>query len=136
MNYAHLWERLLAFLMGWSTVREVSDGIEVTFESPTGASRTVKVMMTREDWDEFVTVPFGDFSVAASVLMSSIVSLPAEHPWLIYGDSYDFIPSASSTLSASSPASAGPGGEWVILDDEGTIVSRFKDWQEPEDLGN
>ena len=66
MTYEHLWERLLAFLDGWGTATEVEPGhVRLAVENADGSTRVVEILMSREQWDAMVTIPWADFDLAA-----------------------------------------------------------------------
>lgn len=59
MKYDRLWERLLESLNAWAHAEEAEAGhITVTLTTPDSATRTVEILMSREDWDEMVTIPW------------------------------------------------------------------------------
>lgn len=98
MKYERLWERLLDFLNGWSTASEVESGqMAVTVAKPDGSTIVVRIVMTPNEWDEMVSIAFGDFDLAAQEVRESILRLGSEGRFLVY-DSYELVPSASEDL--------------------------------------
>ena len=54
MKYDRLWERLIEYVNEWADACEVPGGIEVTFETAAGATRTVEVVVAADAlrfWD-------------------------------------------------------------------------------------
>jgi hypothetical protein len=89
MGYERLWERLLAFLNSWGAATEVGPGrIEITLENPNGSTRGIQILMTPDEWDEMVTVPWGDFDAAAARDEEQVHRLADYEQFLIY-EGYD-----------------------------------------------
>lgn len=85
MSSERLWERLFQFLDGWSTAAEVEPGrIEVTVEHPDGSTRVVEILMTPDEWDDMVTVPWGDFDSAAREVRKTVLGLRDHERFLVY----------------------------------------------------
>lgn len=78
VTYERLWHRLLTVLAEQGAVHEVDRGLLITRAD---GSR-VEVVMTRRDWDELVTIPFGDFSTAVRYLLGMVRE--ARQPYLVY----------------------------------------------------
>ncbi|WP_426241697.1 hypothetical protein [Nocardioides sp. LHG3406-4] len=98
MKYDRLWERLLEFLNALGTAREVAPGrLEVTLPDSDGPSRAVQIVMTRDEWDELVTIPYGAFSGAARHVQHALLALEPGVPFLVY-DTYDLHPSTTERL--------------------------------------
>ena len=49
----------------------------------------------------------------------------------VYGQ-YRLEPSVGPALPEPPPREEASGGEWVVLDREGRVVSRLADWSEPD----
>ena len=129
VTYDRMWERLLAHLDEWATAREVPGGIEVTFIHAT-VERTVEVVVSPADWDDYLSIIFGTDDPAVTPLRATIESLTDEHRFLVY-DTYDWVPSPTADLTTLSERAPAEGGEWTTTDSDGT-VHRFADWTEPE----
>lgn len=98
MAYDRLWHRLLAFLNSWSTAVEIEPGrIEVTLDRPDGLSAVVEVLMSSDEWDEMVSIPWGDFDLAAQEVRKAILGLQHGQRFLVYGQ-YELVASTSGSL--------------------------------------
>ena len=106
MGYERLWQRLLERLEGVGPV-DVRDGRLVV--TPTaGAERApVEIVMTPDQWDDLVTIPFGDFDAAAEYLTRRWAGLAADQPFLVY-ELYALEPSTTPDLPPD------PGEERVV----------------------
>jgi hypothetical protein len=128
VNYDRLWPRLIDYLNEWATAREVPGGIVVTFEDEEGRSRTVEVVTSPKDWDEFVSTIYGDGDPSKTHIKAVVTSAPVGVPFLVYNNAYDW--TASSTRDVPEPDfDLGPG-EWLATDREGKVVSRFADFND------
>lgn len=135
MSYERLWERLFEFLNGWSTAVEVAPGrIEVRLESPDGSTRAVELVMTPDEWDEMVTIPWGDFDSAAQEVRKAVLDLRHHERYLVYGD-YELVPSATADLPVDPEetrldelARQHPEGfgRWVVMDRDGNVLDEFR----------
>lgn len=126
MKSDRLWDRLIEYLNEWASAREVPGGIEVTFTQPPGLRRTVEVVVTSEEWDDYVSIIYGTGDPRATTLKRSLLATPDGVPYLVY-DTYDWSPSQTRELPADD-FDPGPG-EWVASDSDGT-VHRFADFEE------
>lgn len=100
MRYEHLWERLLDFLNTWGTATETEPGrIEVVAPLPDGSTREVEIVMTRQQWDDLVSIPFGDFDLAAAEVRSAVLALRDDDRFLVYA-TYELVPSPTRVLPA------------------------------------
>jgi hypothetical protein len=98
MSYERLWERLFDFLNGWSTAAETEPGrIEVVVENSEGSSRVVEILMTRDEWDDMVAIPWGDFELATQEVRKAVFGLRYHERFLVYGQ-YELVPSATPSL--------------------------------------
>ncbi len=129
VTYDRMWERLLGYLAEWATAREVPRGIEVTL-TRVGVERTVVVVVSPADWDDYVSTIFGSGDPEVTPIRSEIEALPDEHRFLVY-DTYDWVPSATAELPDPPAPHRTAGGEWITTGGDGT-VHRFADWTEPE----
>lgn len=128
------WGRLFDHLSAWTTSRRTPTGIEVTFEQPTGGSRTVELVVTPDGWDEFWRVQWGDEDAAAASIRDLLENeVPPDKAFLVYAKE-QWIPSDTRDFVADYFQKFTPeaGGEWVALDREGNVVSRFADYSENE----
>jgi hypothetical protein len=133
MSYERLWERLTEFLNGWAVAAEVAPGrIEVTWSNPDGTVRVVDILMTPGEWDEMVTIPWGDFDSAAQAVRTAILALRHHERFLVYGQ-YELVPSASPDLPVDREglrlaelAKHPEGfGRWVVTDPTGKQQNMF-----------
>lgn len=126
MKYDRLWERLFEYVNEWADAREVPDGIEVTFETAEGATRTVEVVMSSSDWDGYISTMYGTGDPRATPFKRIVLATPETAPYLVYGATYDWQPSATRELPEDD-FNPGPG-EWVVEDADGNIIDRFADF--------
>lgn len=116
MRSSNLWRPLMSYLGGWAErLSEDPDGITVQYRDATGGRRRVHIEMSRDDWDEFVTIPWGSFDSAAARLREILVSLPPGETKLVY-DQYDLVLEKDRYTDEDLP-DAGPngvlGGYWT-----------------------
>ncbi len=130
VKYDRLWERLLEDLNGWASAREVPGGIEVTFEQSPGMTRTVEIVVTLADWDDYVSTLYGTGDPRATSLKRNLLATPAGIPYLVYR-MYDWEPSKTRELAEDDIRNPGPG-EWVVMDDNGNVVERFADFEDQD----
>lgn len=64
-------------------------------------SQPVEVLMTHGEWEEMVTVPWGDFQTAAQGVRKSVLDLRGNERFLIYR-LYELVPSGTPSLSVES----------------------------------
>ena len=122
-----LWERLIEYISEWASPREVSGGIEVTIEHSLGVTRTVEVVVTGAEWDDYISTLYGTGDPRATPLKSKVLATPEGVPYLVY-DNYDWEPSETRELPEDD-FDPGPG-EWVVTDDNGNVIDRFADFDE------
>jgi hypothetical protein len=127
VKYDRLWERLIEYINEWASAREVPGGIEVTFERSAGVPRTVEVVVTLADWDDYVSIIYGTGDPRATTLKEKVLATPVGAPYLVY-DTYDWVPSETRELPKDD-FDPGPG-EWVVMDPDGSVIDRFADWDE------
>lgn len=135
MSYERLWGRLLEFLNGWATAREVRPGrIEITLQRSGKHPRTIELVMTRDEWDDLVTIPYGDFDLAARGVKRSVLALGTDQRFLVYR-TYELVPSLTPDLPEDSKdrqleelARRHPEGfgRWVVLDEEGNVLDELR----------
>lgn len=124
--------RLLDHLNAWSTAKRTPTGIEVTFEQLTGGWRTVELVVTSDEWVEYWSVQWGDEESAAANIRDLLTNeIPPDKAYLAYA-SEQWIPSDTRDFAGHDfqKFTPEPGGEWVALDREGNVVSRFADHSE------
>ena len=123
------WDRLVRALDEWGSAAEVAPGrIEVTLP---GSGRRVTVVMTPEEWDDMSGVMWGSVDAAVRDVEETLLRLQPHHSYAVYSD-YRLEPSVSPALPEDDDAPPGPG-EWMVLDGEGRVVSRFAEWRDPQD---
>jgi len=126
VKYDRLWERLIEYVNEWASAREVPGGIEVTFETAPGVTRTVEVVVTEAEWDGYISTIYGTGDPRATPLKSKVLATPDGVPYLVYDDTYDWQPSETRGFQEDD-LNPGPG-EWVVEDAEGNIIDRFGDF--------
>ena len=134
MTYERLWQRLLEHLDTWASAREVAPGrIAVDWLHPCGDRRTTELVMTRHEWDDMVTVVYGDFDQAAEKVRRSVLDLAGDEGYLVYR-TYELVPSDGPVLPPDPEvlrmqelARRHPEGvgRWVVLDEEGNVVDEL-----------
>lgn len=127
VKYDRQWERLIEYLNEWAIARNVPGGVEVTFEQSPGVIRSVEVVMTEDDWDDYIRLMYGTDDRRGTRLDLAIQSAPVGARYLVY-DTYDWVPSDTPVLPEDD-FKPGPG-EWVVTDDEGKVIDRFADFME------
>lgn len=134
MKYERLWERLLEFLNQWSAAVEITPGrLEVAVLSSDGSTTLVEILMTRDEWDDMVTTPWGNFDDAAREVREAVLGLRGNERFLIFGD-YELVPSATRTLPIDPEearlqelARQNPGGfRWVAEDEDGNALDELR----------
>ena len=126
VKYDRLWERLVEYVNEWASAREVPGGIEVTFQTARGVPRTVEVVVTSAEWDDYISSIYGTGDPRATPFRQKVLATPDSARFLVYDDNYDWQPSKTREL-AEDDLDPGPG-EWVVEDAEGNIISRFADF--------
>ncbi len=102
MEYECLWQRLLNDLEEWSSILTIGEGeIGISFAAEGGTSRAVTIVMTEAQWDELVTIPWGQFAAAAKYVKKAALEQPVGHPYLVY-ESYALVPSRTPFISSQS----------------------------------
>jgi hypothetical protein len=136
VDYERLWPRLIEFLNGWCVATELTpDRIEVRLPSMGGgAARVVEIVMTREEWDEWVSVAWGAFKPAAQQVRDTLLRLGPGQEFLVYGQ-YELVASPTPELPEDKEmalmeelARKHPKGfgRWVQLDGENNVVDEFR----------
>lgn len=126
MKHDPPWERLIEHVNDWASAREVPGGLEITFETTPGVLRTVEVVVTAEQWADYISTIYGTYDPRATPLRSRLLAAPDDAHYLVYDGSYDWQPSGTRDLPEDD-FDPGPG-EWVVTDAEGNITGRFKDF--------
>ena len=126
MKHCRLWERLIEYVNEWASAREVPGGIEVTFETAPGVTRTVEVVVTSAEWDGYISTIYGTGDPRATPLKQKVLATPDTARYLVYDDTYDWQPSETRELPEDD-FNPGPG-EWVVTDAEGNTIDRFADF--------
>jgi hypothetical protein len=131
MGYERLWEQLLEFLNDWTTAVETWPGwIEVALGDQDGSPRVVTILMAHDEWDEMVSVPWGDFDSAAQEVRKALLGLRDPDRFLVYAR-YELVPSASPSLPVDPEdarldelARRHPEGfgRWAATDRSGNVV--------------
>ena len=91
------WERLIAYLNTWAQAHEEGDGIAVTFRSRDGADQTVQIVMTADDWMDYMGTTYGTDDPAKTDIKDWILLTPTDAAFLVYR-MYEFHPSDNPTL--------------------------------------
>jgi len=108
---ARTWTHVLDHIDQWASAREVPGGIEITFEQAPGVRRRVEVVVTAEDWEDYLSVIWGSWDPRVTPFKDTVLAMPVETYYLVY-DTYDWIPSRTRDLPDEELPS-GPG-EWVV----------------------
>ncbi len=109
MGYERLWERLLEVLQDLGSTTEAEPGrIKVELRDVDGSSRIVEIVMTRTEWDNMVTIPWGDFDAAARQVTQSLLGLRNDQHYLVYGD-YELVPAVTPHLITEVDSPSGEG---------------------------
>ncbi len=127
--YDRAWDHLVKSLNSWADAREVAGGIEVSFAAPSGARRTVEIVMTPEDWDELSEVIRRE---SAASVKERLLALEAGEPFLVCDAGVELLSSSTRELPPDD-FEPEPSGQWVVLDEGGNVSSRFADWDDAED---
>lgn len=98
MRYERLWERLLEYVNEWASVREMPGGFEVTFESAPGVTRTVDVVVTSAQWEDYVSTVYGTGDPRFTPFKSEVLATPVTARYLVYDRSFDWQPSETREL--------------------------------------
>ncbi len=124
------WDRLLSALNTWATAAELESGrIRVRFVDSTGSHRQVEIVMTSEDWDDWIGMLGSSPEAAAGEVKKALLRIDGAHGFLVY-ELYELQPSATEQLPPNEvlewlrthPVS---GGRWVVLNDDGTVRDEF-----------
>ncbi|UMG91484.1 hypothetical protein [Nocardioides sp. TF02-7] len=129
-----MWERLLEFLDEWATVTEVEPGrLRVVVDGADGTLRVVEILMSRQEWDDMVSIPFGDFAPAADEVRRAVLALTDDQRYLVY-ENYELVPSTTPVLPVDPEeerlaelARRHPEGfgRWVAIDWDGNVVDEL-----------
>lgn len=122
------WLRLVSYLDEWGVAGETPTGIEVTFEHPSGGLRTVQIVVGPAGWSEYIGVVWGVEDPADTDLRDLVESMPADQRFLVYGhDQWEAASTPAPPADPDDDMQPGPGGEWVLLDGDGNVTSRYAD---------
>jgi hypothetical protein len=119
------WSALVTTLQAVGLVEDREPhGLVVTRED----TRTVEIVMTREDWDELVSILHGTdaraVQSAAAGVRRLVLAQPAGHDYLVYTGTYELVPSETAELppdpdlvrlqelAAQHPDGIIPGASW------------------------
>lgn len=132
MTYERFWERLIEYINEWASAREVPGGVEVTFEQSPGVTRTVEVVVTAADRDDYVSTICGTGDPRATPLKEKVLATRDGAQYLVY-DAHDWEPSETRELPEDDfNFNSGPG-EWMVEDAGGNVVDRFADYRPAEE---
>ncbi|WP_262851526.1 hypothetical protein [Mumia quercus] len=134
MKYDRLWEHLLEYLNTWGTATELAPGrIGLSYDDAEGVRRQVEIVMRPDQWDDLVTVIWGDFDDAAKHARRMIVEASADMPFRVYG-TYELVPSETpelpidpDDLELEELARQHPEGfgRWVVTDAAGNLIDEL-----------
>jgi hypothetical protein len=133
MSEDSLWARLIESLDAWTAAKEIAPGrIEVALPPNGGTSGRVQMVMTPDEWNEMEGVMFGNFDDALQDIKQTLLELGPDEKLVVY-EQYRLMPSSAVELPERQDAEPEAGGEWVVLDRQGHLASRFRDWLESDD---
>ena len=133
VRYERVWERLIESLNNWTSASETGAGqIEVALPDNSVPARHVVIVMTPDEWDQMVTVMWGNFDGAFQDVKRTLLTMQPDDHFAVYAD-YRMESSTEPTLPEPPDITPEPGGEWVAYDREGRIESRFADWSDPNE---
>lgn len=66
-------------------------GLVLSLSKPDGSSAVVDIVMTRNQWDDFVSTPWGDVDAAADHVAALVLAQPTDQGYLVY-DCYELFP--------------------------------------------
>ncbi len=123
-----LWARLLSSVRQWAAgVREVPGGLEILIEDRAGDLRTVEVVVTPTQWDEYASVIHGTTDADDTPFKDAVLHVPPGVPYLVYDGAGGWEHSVCRELDGE-VAETGPG-EWLTEGVDGT-VHLFRDAHE------
>ena len=114
VGYERVWERLLEYLGELGDAQEVEGGIEVTIRRPRGPEQVVEVVVTRLDWDNYVSIIYGDGDPARTPIRGRVLAVPRERRFLVYDGAYDWQSCATRTLPPDPGPDGARGGHWFV----------------------
>lgn len=86
------WTELVDVLGSLGMVEERAPyGLVVTTQHGDGSSTVVEIVMTPEEWDELVSIPWGELEAAAQHVRELVWIQPPGQRYLVY-DTYDLSP--------------------------------------------
>jgi hypothetical protein len=121
-----VWKRLLDYLNTWAEAREVDGGIEVALEHPDGVRRTVEVVLTPEDWQDYLGTTYGTTDPEVSDVKPMILLVPPDQRYLVY-QMYAFRPSDVPTLPSTHPTIE-------VRPDANVVIASYWPPRGPDDL--
>lgn len=116
------WQRLVAQLDVWTAASAEGRG-RIRVAAPHGE---VVVVMTPREWEEMAGITWGDFDSAVEDVKRTLLRLQPHQGFAVYQD-YQLNPSVEPMLPGSTDTEPISGGEWVALDEDARVSSRFSD---------
>ena len=123
LTVQQVWEWLIAYLSEFAEVRETARGLEVEVrDREVGATPKVEIVVTRDDWDDYVSTIFGTGDPSVTPIKGCVLAAAAsDSRSLIYDGSYDWVAGGEPAV----PADVNPdveGARWFVVDKEGREV--------------
>jgi hypothetical protein len=119
------WNFLVDVLGSLGVVQERNPyGLVVSAQKPDGTSAVVEIVMTPDQWDDLVSIPWGAVDLAADHVRGLVLNQPPDQPYLVYDGCYELLPSDAPDLpvdpdllrlqeiAAQYPDGIIPGGGW------------------------
>ncbi|WP_436699936.1 hypothetical protein [Nocardioides sp. BYT-33-1] len=118
LTVRQLWDRLIAYLAELSEVDETHLGLKIVVKGGSeGPSATVEIVMTPEEWDDYMSTVYGTGDPSVTPIRDQVLAALGRHSYLIY-DTYDWVTGDGPEL----PADDDPdlrGGRWFVVDRDG-----------------
>ncbi|MDP3949134.1 hypothetical protein [Microbacterium sp.] len=87
------WTRLVDVLGSLGVVEEREPyGLVVCIQQADGTLTVVEIVMTRDEWDSLVSIPWGELETAVDHVRGLVLNQPPDQRYLVY-DCYDLVPS-------------------------------------------
>lgn len=85
--------------------------------------------MRPEEWEELSEVIGAE---TPSTVKGRILALDEDQPFLVCDSGVELLASSSREVPPDDDFMPDAGGQWVVTDDAGNVVSRFAEWRDDE----